>query len=46
MLQPVRIALIGRGDRASTVYPPLLDNLREWLGLLVVCDPVRALAES
>lgn len=46
MFQPVRIALIGAGNRASTVYAPLWDNLREWLRPVAVCDPVRVHAEA
>lgn len=46
MFQPVRIALIGAGNRASTVYAPLWDNLREWLRPVAVCDPVQAHADA
>ena len=37
---PLRVALIGAGNRASTVYAPILLHLGEWLDLVAVCDPV------
>ena len=37
---PLRVALIGAGNRASTVYAPILPHLGEWLDLVAVCDPV------
>ena len=37
---PLRVALIGAGNRASTVYAPVLPHLGEWLDLVAVCDPV------
>ncbi len=46
MFQPVRIALIGAGNRASTVYAPLWDNLREWLRPVAVCDPIQTHADG
>ena len=46
MFQPVRIALIGAGNRSNAVYAPLWDNLRNWLHPVAVCDPVRAHAEA
>ena len=48
--QPLRIALIGAGNRASTVYAPVLPHLGDWLDVVAVCDPVTehgdALAEQ
>ena len=38
--KPLRVALIGAGNRASTVYAPILPHLGEWLDLVAVCDPV------
>lgn len=46
MFQPVNIALIGAGNRASTVYAPLWDDLRDWLRPVAVCDPVKAHADA
>lgn len=46
MFQPVNIALIGAGNRASTVYAPLWDDLRQWLRPVAVCDPVKAHADA
>ena len=40
--EPVRIALIGAGNRAQTEYAPLISSLRPWAQLVVVCDPVKA----
>jgi hypothetical protein len=37
---PLRVALIGAGNRASTVYAPILPHLEEWLDIVAVCDPV------
>lgn len=38
--EPVRIALIGGGARASSVYLPLWESLRPWCVPVAVCDPV------
>ena len=38
--EPLRIALIGAGNRASTVYAPILPHMSEWLHTVAVCDPV------
>ncbi len=46
MFQPVNIALIGAGNRASTIYAPLWDDLREWLRPVAVCDPVADHADA
>ena len=46
MFQPVNIALIGAGNRASTVYAPRWDDLRQWLRPVAVCDPVKAHADA
>ena len=40
--EPVRIALIGAGNRAQTEYAPLISSLRPWAQLVAVCDPVKA----
>ena len=38
--QPLRLALIGAGDRAQTVYQPLWESLKPWCVPVAVCDPV------
>ena len=43
---PLRVALIGAGNRASTIYGPILPHLREWLDLVAVCDPVAAHSDA
>jgi predicted dehydrogenase len=39
---PVKIALIGTGNRASTIYQPLLPALSDWVEVVACCDPVKA----
>ena len=39
--QPVPVALVGAGNRASTIYVPLFPHLAPWYKLVAVCDPVR-----
>jgi predicted dehydrogenase len=47
---PLRVALIGTGNRAQTIYAPLFTALEPWVKLVAVCDPVaqnaNALAEK
>ncbi len=43
---PVRIALIGTGNRAQTQYAPLFEVVKPWLQLVAVCDPVREHADA
>lgn len=43
---PLRVALIGAGQRARTIYRPLFGSLAPWLKLTAVCDPVREHADS
>ena len=38
---PVKIALIGTGNRASTIYKPLLSSLTDWVDVVACCDPVK-----
>jgi predicted dehydrogenase len=40
--QPLRLALIGAGQRAQVVYRPLWESLRPWCVPVAVCDPVAA----
>jgi predicted dehydrogenase len=43
---PLELALIGTGNRAQTVYAPLFEELRPWVRLVAVCDPVKAHADA
>ena len=38
--EPVKIALIGTGNRASTIYQPLFAAMAPWAQGVAVCDPV------
>ncbi|MHC1695848.1 MAG: Gfo/Idh/MocA family protein [Eubacteriales bacterium] len=38
--KPVRIAIIGAGNRSSTIYQPLFNDLKPWIDICAVCDPV------
>jgi hypothetical protein len=44
--EPLRIALIGAGERARTIYLPLWESLRPWCVPVAVCDPVREHGEK
>ena len=37
---PLKLALIGAGNRASTIYGPILPHLKRWVEVVAVCDPV------
>jgi hypothetical protein len=39
--EPLRLALIGAGQRAQTVYLPLWESLKPWCRPVAVCDPVK-----
>ena len=39
--KPLKIALIGAGNRASTIYQPLLPALADWVEVVACCDPVK-----
>ena len=43
--EPLRIAIIGAGNRSQTVYVPLMKDLAAWLRPVAVCDPVREHAD-
>jgi len=43
---PLKLALIGAGNRASTVYGPVLPHLGRWVDVVAVCDPVSEHAEA
>lgn len=45
-MTPIRVALIGTGNRAQTVYQPLFPSLRPWIEIVAVCDPVTEHAET
>lgn len=38
--EPLRIALIGAGGRAQSIYKPLWESLAPWCRPVAVCDPV------
>ena len=38
---PVQVALIGTGNRASTIYQPLLPALKDWVEVVACVDPVQ-----
>lgn len=38
---PVKIALIGCGNRARSIYQPLFPSLKPWVELVAVCDPLK-----
>jgi hypothetical protein len=38
--QPLKLALIGAGARAQTIYQPLWESLKPWCVPVAVCDPV------
>ena len=44
--EPVRLALIGAGHRSHTIYRPLFEDLKPWISLVAVCDPVREHADD
>jgi predicted dehydrogenase len=39
---PVKVALIGAGGRASNHYAPLFGSLKRWIEVVAVCDPVQS----
>ncbi|MBQ8653805.1 MAG: Gfo/Idh/MocA family oxidoreductase [Clostridia bacterium] len=44
--EPVRLALIGAGHRSNTIYKPLFEDLKPWISLVAVCDPIREHADA
>lgn len=44
--QAVRLALIGTGNRALTIYKPIFSAPNPWFELVAVCDPVGNYAEN
>ncbi len=43
---PLKIALIGAGNRSSTTYAPIFNFVRPWAELVAVCDPVKEHADA
>ena len=39
--EPLRVALVGAGNRTQTIYVPLFRHLAPWFEVVAVCDPVR-----
>jgi len=39
--RPVRVALIGAGNRSQIVYEQVFPVLKPWIKVVAVCDPVR-----
>ena len=44
--EPLRVALIGTGQRSRTVYAPLFPALAPWVKVVAVCDPMRQHADA
>ena len=38
--EPVKLAIIGAGNRSTVVYQPLFAMLKPWVDVVAVCDPV------
>ncbi len=38
---PVRLAVIGAGNRSFHIYTPSYESLKPWVEVVAVCDPVR-----
>ncbi len=46
LADPLRVALIGTGNRSKTTYRPLFEFLKPWVEIVAVCDPVRESADA
>jgi predicted dehydrogenase len=44
--EPLKLALIGAGNRARTIYLPLWESLAPWCEPVAVCDPVQENADK
>ncbi len=44
--KPVNIAIVGAGNRSSTIYLPLLNDLAPWIKVCAICDPIREHADK
>lgn len=43
--EPVKVALVGTGNRSRTKYLPLIESLTNWIDICAVCDPVKENAD-
>jgi len=43
---PVKIALIGTGERSKLVYKAVFPGLSPWIDVVAVCDPVKENADA
>jgi hypothetical protein len=39
--EPLKVALIGAGNRSRTIYEPLFPSVAPWLTITAICDPVQ-----
>ena len=44
--EPVKVAVVGAGNRASCIYGPVLASLSDWIEPVAVCDPVKEHSEA
>lgn len=45
LANPVRLAIIGAGNRSANIYPSSYAGLSPWVELVAVCDPVKEHAD-
>lgn len=38
--EPLKVALVGAGNRSQVTYAPVFQSLAPWLRIVAVCDPV------
>ena len=43
---PVKLAIIGAGNRSTVVYQPLFKLLKPWVDIVAVCDPIQQHADT
>lgn len=43
---PVKLAIIGAGNRSTVVYQPLFKLLKPWVDIVAVCDPIKENADK
>ncbi len=46
LTEPLKVALIGTGNRSQTTYRPLFEFLKPWVNIVAVCDPVKESADA
>ena len=39
--EPLKIAIVGAGQRMRNMYRPLFASLKPWIEVVAVCDPVK-----